>query len=253
LQLSTFLPVLAGFVGGLLAGSFIATFVIRWPDGRSSLAGRSRCDSCGTPVPAGNLVPLVSFAMQRGEARCCGARIDPLHLFAEFAAAVIGGLSALLPWHQALAGAWFGWSLLALALIDLRVFRLPNGVVALLAASGVGAALVLRSPAPLVSLIGAAAGFTSLETVRLSYRAIRGRDGIGRGDPKLFGAIGAWLGWLQLPLVLLIASLAGLVWAASVRLAGRPIGWADRMPLGSLLALASWPVWFFSNASGLLG
>jgi leader peptidase (prepilin peptidase)/N-methyltransferase len=237
--------VIIGIAAGLLAGSFIATFVVRWPIGESALAGRSRCDNCHASVAISSLIPVASYAMQRGRARCCGARIDPIHPITEFAAALIGGLSALLPWPQAIAGAWFGWTLLTPALIDLRVFRLPNAVVALLAATGAAATLLLRSPTPLDSLIGAIAGFTSLEAVRLAYRALRGRDGIGRGDPKLFGAIGAWLGWNHLPLLLLIASLAGLVWAASIRLAGKRIGWADRMPLGTLLALTAWPVWFW--------
>jgi leader peptidase (prepilin peptidase)/N-methyltransferase len=237
--------VIIGIAAGLLAGSFIATITIRWPVGESALVGRSRCDNCHSSIPILNLVPLVGYALQSGRARCCEARIDPIHPVAEFAAALIGGLSALLPWPQAITGAWFGWTLLALALIDLRVFRLPNIVVALLTATGAAAALLLGSPAPLDSLIGAIAGFTSLEAVRLAYRALRGRDGLGRGDPKLFGAIGAWLGWSQLPLLLLTASLAGLVWAASIRLAGKRIGWGDRMPLGTLLALAAWPVWFW--------
>jgi leader peptidase (prepilin peptidase)/N-methyltransferase len=246
------LPVIFGAVAGLLAGSFIATFAIRWPRGESALAGRSRCDHCGATIEFSGLVPILSYAAQRGRARCCGARIDPLHPAVEAAAALIGAISALLPCQPAIAAAVLGWTLLALGLIDLRAFRLPNPAVALLAVSGFAAALWLRTPSPTDSLIGAVAGFASLEAVRLAYRRLRNREGIGAGDPKMFAAIGAWVGWEQLPLLLLIASLAGLLWAIAGRLAGRRLDWSDRMPLGTLLAIASWPVWLWSVAAAAL-
>jgi leader peptidase (prepilin peptidase)/N-methyltransferase len=193
----------------------------------------------------------LSFALQRGAARCCGSQIDPIHPTAEAAAAVVGAFSSLLPWPQAISSAWLGWTLLTLGLIDVRTFRLPNSIVALLAITGFAVAVWLQIPSPVDSLIGSAAGFVSLEAVRLMYRAFRDRDGIGAGDPKLFGAIGAWIGWDLLPLTLLIAALIGLAWAAALRLGSRRIAWSDRLPLGSLLAIASWPVWLWNVAGAM--
>lgn len=228
---------------GLLAGSFIATVVARFGSGGSALAGRSRCDGCGAPVPAGRLIPLVSFAVQRGRAQCCGAAIDRLHPFTEAAAGGIGVVSGLLAPPFVLGAATFGWLLLTLALIDARYFVLPDRTVALLAGTGLLASLLAGSPPPATALIGIATGFVALEGVRLFYLKWRGRDGIGQGDPKMFAAIGAWVGWEHLPTVLLGAALAGLLFASFRSFGPRRIGWSDRLPLGTLLALAAWPAW----------
>jgi leader peptidase (prepilin peptidase)/N-methyltransferase len=72
---------------------------------------------------------------------------------------------------------------------------------------------------------------------------VRGRQGLGGGDPKLFAALGAWLGWVQLPFVLLGAGLLGLAALLLARLRGRRLSGSDRLPLGTLLALAAWPIW----------
>ena len=247
-NLTSFVSIIAGIVAGLVAGSFIATVAVRCSRGDSALVGRSRCDSCGAAVGPANLVPVVSFAIQRGKTRCCGARIDPLHPTAELVAALIGGVSSLLPFPAAIASAVLGWILLTLGLIDLRTFRLPQPIVVLLAASGLAASWIVGVPSLLDSAIGLLAGWAALEAVRIGYRRFRGRDGIGRGDPKLLGAIGAWVGWAQLPVVLLVASVAGLLWAAASWLGGRRIGWSDRMPLGTLIAVAAWPVWVWTIA-----
>lgn len=230
---------------GLLVGSFIATVVTRQGRGETALVGRSRCDGCRARVPAVQLIPLFSFAVQRGKTRCCEAPIDRMHPFAEASAAAIGALSGVLALPFGLAAALFGWTLLALALIDARQFTLPNSIVAMLACAGVAASLFLGSPPLVTALIGMAVGFFTLEIVRLCYRHLRGRDGIGRGDPKMFAAIGAWVGWAPLPTVLLGAALAGLGWAFVSGMFARLIGWGDRLPLGTLLALAAWPAWLW--------
>jgi leader peptidase (prepilin peptidase) / N-methyltransferase len=245
------LAIIGGAVAGLIAGSFIATVAIRVPRGESPLGGRSRCDSCGAAIPAADLVPVLSFVIQRGRARCCGARIDSLHPWTELAAAVTGALSALLPLPLAITSAAMGWQLLTLGLVDLRCFRLPNMLVAILVATGLAASITTAVPPTIDSLIGMVAGFVALAVVRLAYRALRGREGIGGGDPKLFGAIGAWLGWQPLPIALLAAALCGLAWAAISLVSGRKLAWSQRMPLGTLLALAAWPVWLWRVAGAL--
>jgi leader peptidase (prepilin peptidase)/N-methyltransferase len=243
------IAIISGAVAGLLAGSFIATAAIRVPNGESALVGRSRCDHCGAALPAANLVPVLSYVVQGGRARCCGSRIDPIHPEAELLAALIGATSALLPLPFSIASCGLGWQLLMLGLVDLRSFRLPNLLVAPLAITGLAASITTTAPSIADSLIGMLAGFLVLEAIRLGYRALKGRDGIGRGDPKLLGAIGAWLGWQPLPTALLAAALTGLAWALVSLSLGRRVARSQKMPLGTLLALAAWPVWVWKVAA----
>jgi leader peptidase (prepilin peptidase) / N-methyltransferase len=136
-----------------------------------------------------------------------------------------------------------GWLLLALAALDLAAFWLPNALNALLAVTGlaVGAAGI---GVPLDErLIGGIAGFGALWLVAAGYQRLRGRQGLGGGDPKLFGAIGCWLGWQALPLVLLIACLIGLAAVLGMLSAGRRVQGSDRLAFGVLLAAASWTTW----------
>ena len=234
-----------GFVLGALIGSFIATLVLRWPQGRSVIVGRSQCDNCGKTLGPLELVPLLSFALSKGRCRSCGGRIDPRHFWIELAAAVIGAVSlALVPGWQGLAGALFGWVLLGLALLDAEHFWLPDKLTLPLLLLGL---IVAREPSLLDRLIGAAAGYAVLALIAFGYRAARGREGLGGGDPKLLAAIGAWLGWQALPFILLAASLAGLGWAVIAALRGRPMSGQDRLPLGTLMAVAAWPIWLFAN------
>ena len=97
---------------------------------------------------------------------------------------------------------------------------------------------------PLVDrAIGAAAGGIGLWLIGVLYRAARGREGLGGGDPKLLAAIGAWLGWTFLPIVLLGAGILGLVAALTMRARGQEVAATTRLPLGALMALAAWPIW----------
>ena len=98
-------------------------------------------------------------------------------------------------------------------------------------------------PLSALLLIGGAAGLASLWSIARGYRLLRGRDGMGGGDPKLFGAIGLWLGWQMLPSVLLLAGLLGLGIVLFRKLTGRPVARDDALPLGTLLAAAAYPAW----------
>jgi leader peptidase (prepilin peptidase)/N-methyltransferase len=82
----------------------------------------------------------------------------------------------------------------------------------------------------------------------VAYRRLRGREGLGGGDPKLLAGIGAWVGAMQLPIILLGAGLIGLAAAMLIRLRGEEIGPASRLPLGALMAVAAWPVWLIVAA-----
>jgi len=238
-----FWPILLGIVGAVF-GSFIATVAIRWPAGRSALAGRSACDGCGRTLTAFELIPLFSFIALRGRCRTCGTRIAPGHVVTEVLGAGIGIVAGIVaPGGEGVAGAACGWLLLALGAIDLAAFWLPDvltGALAVVALTGglagFGADLQAR-------LIGGVAGFGVLWLVAEAYRRVRGRVGLGGGDPKLFGAIGLWLGWRALPQVLLLAALAGLAVVLVLALAGRRMTATDRLPLGTLLAGAAFLCW----------
>lgn len=238
-------PVLLGVLGAI-AGSFIATLAIRWPQGRTVGKGRSACDHCGIRLAARDLVPIASALALRGRCRGCGGAIDPLHWQVELAAAVMGVATAfVVPGPLAMAGAGFGWLLLALAVIDLRAFWLPDALTLALAVLGIASGLLGIAPTLADRVIGGAAAFASLWLIARGYRLLRGREGMGGGDPKLFGAIGLWLGWAMLPAVLLLAALTGLAVVALRAVRGKPVRMDDRVPFGALLAVAAYPAWLF--------
>lgn len=179
-----------------------------------------------------------------GKCRSCGARIDPAHVTIEGLCGLVGAAAMLVaPGHPGFIGAMFGWLLVTLAALDLKHFWLPDRLVLALALVGAAAAATGLTPSPIDRAIGAMAGFGGLALVAAIYRRLRKRDGLGGGDPKLLGAIGAMLGWQALPLVLLGASGVGLLFVAIRIVAGQKVEAADRMPLGALMALAAFPIW----------
>lgn len=247
---SAWLP-LIGAVAGAVIGSYLATCAIRWPQGLGASTGRSRCDACGVTVGAASLVPILSWLAQRGRCSVCGARIDPLHVGVEVAAALVGAVALIVaPPVQALAGMAFGWALILLIALDARHFWLPDRVTLPLVAGGWIVAALGMGVAPFDSLIGAAAGFGSLWLIGAAYRRVRGHTGLGGGDPKLLAAIGAWLGWMPLPFVLLGAAVMGLGIVLQRRTRGDAVSATDRVAFGALMALAAWPVWAVMTARG---
>ena len=242
------LVLLGGIVGAVL-GSFIGALVTRWPRGESVVGGRSACDACGHRLTPTELVPVLSFALQRGRCRVCHAEIAPTHVVAELACALVGATAFLVaPPAAAALGLLFGCTLVALAMLDALHLWLPDRLTLFLAATGFGASAAGLGVAPGDSLIGAAAGHAVLAGIAAFYKRVRGRTGMGGGDPKLFGAIGAWVGWAMLPPVLLLASLAGLGIVAIRNARGTPLSPTDKLPLGTLLAVAAWPAWLIMAA-----
>lgn len=241
----------AGLVLGAIAGSFLATLLIRWPQGGSALAGRSCCDSCATPLGARDLVPILSYAAARGRCRHCRAPIDSRHVAVEIAAALIGLVAMLAhPLPLAAIGALLGWWLLLVAMLDLEHQWLPDRLTLPLIPLGLAAASAGFGPALAERAAGAAIGWAVLVLIGWAYRRLRGREGLGGGDPKLFAAIGAWLGAWQLPFVLLGAGLVGLAAILLMRLRGQAVAATTRLPLGTLMAITAWPIWLLVAAPG---
>lgn len=238
---------LVGLALGLIAGSFIATVLIRWPAGRSAIAGRSACDTCGARLGARDLAPILSYIAARGRCRACGAAIDARHPAIEATAGMVG-LVALVA-HPGLAGlvaALLGWWLLLIAALDVEHHWLPDRLTLPLSPAGLAVGWLGIGPKLGDRAIGAGLGFAALWLIAAGYRRLRGRAGMGGGDPKLIAALGAWLGWQQLPLLLLGAGLLGLAAVGATLLRGAPVAATDRLPLGALMAIVAWPLWLLA-------
>lgn len=230
------------FALGTIWGSFVGALCSRWPKGESVIAGRSRCDNCATPIAAYDLVPIFSFLLLRGKCRICGEPIGPTPFVIEVIAALIGVVPFLLfPGEQAFAVAILGWLLLPMVILDFQHFWLPTRLVMMLAVGGLIAGPMLSSDLLWQDrLIGAVAGFLCLEIIRRAFQWLRRKEGMGAGDPKLFAAIGLWLGWAALPFVLLVASGIGMVFMLAIGAARREH--EIQFPFGSYMGIAAYCV-----------
>lgn len=230
---------------GLIVGSFLGLVSLRMPRGEGVVGGRSRCDGCGVPLAPWRLIPVASFLISRGRCADCGADIPRRYPLIELAAAALGVWAALgQPTVPAAAvTALLGWQLLLIAVIDAEHFRLPDRLTVPLLVTGLAATLAADHTAPLDAVIGAAVGFAGLWLLAFAYRRLRGREGLGDGDPVLLAAGGAWVGWIGLPSVLLWASAAGLSFVAARWLVGGKVSGGDRLAFGPCLATGVWLTW----------
>jgi leader peptidase (prepilin peptidase)/N-methyltransferase len=238
-----FLPVIMGpFIG-----SFLLVAVLRYPTMEGVAFGRSTCPACRSTIAARDLVPLVSWALLRGRCRDCAAAIGWRYPAVEL------GAAAIALWAATTASGWllwvtsaFGWALLALSLIDLRSYRLPDFLTLPLLLAGL-AVIAWAWPTALPDhLLGAALGFAVLAGIGWLYRVLRGRDGLGLGDAKLLAAGGAWLSWQALPGIVLVAAVLALAAALTMHLARRmPLSAATTVPFGPYLAAAIWLAWLY--------
>jgi leader peptidase (prepilin peptidase)/N-methyltransferase len=208
----------------------------------------SACPSCKAPIKAWQNIPVVSWLLLRGRCASCMAKISVRYPLVELAT---GLLSAWVAWHfgfgaPAACGLLVSWALIALTGIDIDHQLLPDGITLPLMWAGLLAAVIVGpiagSPIPVSAddaIIGAASGYVSLWLVFHAFRLITGKEGMGYGDFKLFAALGAWLGWKLLPLVILLSAATGaLLGILMIVLRGR-----DRsapMPFGPYLAAAGW-------------
>nr|WP_296748615.1 A24 family peptidase [Thioalkalivibrio sp.] len=208
-------------------------FDLWWP--------RSRCPECSREIRARENIPILSFLFLRGRCPGCAARISWQYPLVELLTAVLFTFTI---WHfgptaAGLAALLFTGVLIVASGIDARTTLLPDQLTLPLiwlglAANYFGLFTDLES-----AVIGAMAGYLSLWLVYHGFRLLTGKEGMGYGDFKLLAAIGAWLGWQALPVVLLLASLVGaIVGIALILLRGR-----DRnipIPFGPYLAAAGW-------------
>jgi len=210
---------------------------------------RSACPACGHMITALENVPVVSWLALGGKCSACKARISARYPVVE----ILGGLlavAAIAAFGLTLKGAAacvLLWTLLALTMIDADTQLLPDDLTLPLMWAG----LVVNLSGvftPLASaVIGAVAGYLSLWSVYWLFKLIRGKEGMGYGDFKLLAALGAWLGWAMLPLIVLLSSVVGaVIGIALIVFKGRdhdiPI------PFGPYLAVAGAITLFFGPA-----
>jgi len=227
-------------------GSFLGVVIRRLPDGASIVRGRSRCEHCQAVLTVRDLIPLASWLAIRGHCRHCGHYIGWFYPGVELGAVLIAAISLLVDRG---APAWLDWVLgcwlLTLGWIDARRWLLPDLLTLPLVLAGLGAVAWL-APGELTDRgVGAVAGFLGLSAVAWAYRRLRGREGLGGGDTKLFAAAGAWVGASGLPSVLLGAAVAALIVAGGLVVAGLRLDRHSPIPFGPFLALATWLVWLF--------
>ena len=232
----------AGAAAGGTQGSAAA------PEHYNLVSPRSACPRCKAPITAWQNIPVLSWLALRGRCAACKAPISVRYPSVELTTAI---LSAWAAWHfgfgaPALCAVAVTWTLIALTGIDIDHQLLPDSITLPLVWAGLLAA-VLIGPIPGAALpvsagdaiMGAAAGYLSLWLVFHVFRLITGKEGMGYGDFKLFAALGAWMGWRVLPLIILLAAATGaVVGVLLIALRGRDR--AAPMPFGPYLAAAGW-------------
>ena len=266
------------FVLGLLAGSFLNVVIHRVPimldrewksQAREILSGqsepalstaaaapverynllvpRSACPKCSAPIKAWQNIPVLSWLILRGKCANCAAPISARYPIIELFTALLSVAVAWkfgVHWYTA-AALFFTWMLIAMSGIDFDTTLLPDNMTYPLL--WVGLLLSIAGPDPALglpvdmksSIIGAVAGYLSLWSVYHLFKLLTGKEGMGYGDFKLFGALGAWLGWQSLPLIILLSAFTGAVVGITlIVVRGR-----DRnipIPFGPYLAAAGW-------------
>ncbi len=215
---------------------------------------RSACPHCGTLITAWQNIPVISYLLLKGRCAHCRAKISARYPVVELGTAI---LSALVAWKFGFV--WYTsaaliltWTLIALSGIDIDHQLLPDNMT--LPLMWLGLLLSLAATIPHLglpvdmrsSIVGAAAGYLCLWSLYHLFKLLTGKEGMGYGDFKLFAALGAWLGWQMLPLIILLSAFTGaVIGIAMIALRGR-----DRnvpIPFGPYLAAAGWIALMWGN------
>jgi len=256
---------------GLFVGSFLNVVIHRlpkmmeqeWATQAAELRGepapaterfnlatpRSRCPHCAHPISAIENIPVVSYLILRGRCRHCSAPISQRYPVVEALTAALSGYAA---WHfgfgLATAGALlFLWAMVALTFIDLDTQLLPDDITLPLIWAGLAFNLAGTFTDLPSAVIGAMAGYLALWLVFWGFKFATGKEGMGYGDFKLLGAIGAWLGWQMLPLTILLSSIVGAVVGVGLIAFARH-GRNVPIPFGPYLAAAGIIALFWGEA-----
>jgi leader peptidase (prepilin peptidase)/N-methyltransferase len=260
------------FVLALLIGSFLNVVIYRlpvmmqreWrkqaeeilaepaenlPQGRFDLiAPRSRCPSCGHEISALQNIPVISWLVLRGKCANCKAAIANRYPLVELVTAILTAIVAARFGFgvEAAAAILLTWALIAISMIDIDHQIIPDSLA--LPLMWIGLFLALFHPMagakilfvdPRDAITGALGGYLSLWSIYHLFRLVTGKEGMGYGDFKLLAALGAWLGYQMLPLVIMLSAVVGALVGISLMVFKRH----DRnvpIPFGPYLAAAGW-------------
>ncbi|ENM5813265.1 prepilin peptidase [Vibrio mimicus] len=265
-------PVLATLFG-LIVGSFLNVVIYRlpkimereWradcaasfpeygispPEGQLTLSlPRSTCPHCQTPIRVIDNIPVVSWLALRGKCSHCkapiSARYPLIELFTALVSLMVSTQLGFGPF--AVAALLFSYVLIAATFIDLDTMLLPDQLTLPLLWGGIALALFGLSPVSLTdAVIGAMAGYLSLWSIYWLFKLLTGKEGMGYGDFKLLAALGAWLGWQQLPVIVLLSSVVGLLFGL-IQLRLQKQGIDKAFPFGPYLAIAGWIALLWGN------
>jgi leader peptidase (prepilin peptidase)/N-methyltransferase len=202
---------------------------------------RSACPHCGHAITALENIPLLSWLWLKGRCGECQAPISARYPLVELLTALLSVAVAMMisPGWDTLAALLLTWVLVALTFIDLDKMLLPDQLTLPLLWGGLLFNLI-GGFAPLAdAVIGAMAGYLVLWSLYWAFKLLTGKEGMGYGDFKLLAALGAWLGWQALPIILLLSSLVGAIIGISL-IALRKHHQGNPIPFGPYLAIAGW-------------
>ena len=243
------LPVRLGLVTPSNLDSSHADPALASPNPPGLIQPASRCPHCETPLNWHENIPLVSFIIQKGRCRHCNTHISWRYPTVELLSALISMVVATVLGTQWLTvpALLFSWALIVLAVIDIEHYLLPDAITLPLLWLGLLVNCLDSFTTPQAAIIGAGAGYLGLWLVYHLFRWITSREGFGYGDFKMLAAIGAWLGWALLPLVLCIAATVGAITGGLMMLVSRS-GRGRVLPFGPFLAMAAWLVLLFGDS-----
>ena len=223
---------------------------------------RSTCPSCKTQLRLIDNIPVISWLLLRGKCHQCNNPISIRYPAVEVLTALLcftlSSHFGFSPFSIALL--FFTFTLIAATFIDLDTMLLPDQLTLPLMWGGIALAAFNISPISLEdAVIGAMSGYLCLWSVYWVFKLLTGKDGMGFGDFKLLAALGAWLGWQHLPLIILLSSLVGLVFGL-IQLRLQRKGIEKAFPFGPYLAIAGWISlmwgdqimnWYFTSTLGI--
>lgn len=208
------------------------SFNLAWPN--------SHCPHCKAPIKAWQNIPLISYLLLKGRCQQCNARISLQYPLTEIASALLAVISWTLFGFSATGVALFGVGLvlLALSIIDLKTFLLPDRLTLPLLWAGLIYQTLYQPDNISEAIWGAALGYLVLWLIYWLFKLVTGKEGMGYGDFKLLAALGAWLGVSLLPAMLLMSALSGLIIGLAYKAFNQ--GHEGGIPFGPALALSGW-------------
>ena len=208
----------------------------------------SHCPGCGVAIKPWQNIPVISWLVLRGRCAQCGMGISVRYPAVELITGVLSGLAA---WQfgfgiEALSALALIWMLVALTGIDIDTQLLPDSITLPLLWLGLAVNLFAVWTPLSSAVIGAMLGYGSLWSVYWLFKLVTGKEGMGYGDFKLLGALGAWFGWQAVPLMILLSSFVGAALGIAILLSKRQ-GRDTPMPFGPYLAGAGLLTLFFGD------